>query len=328
MKVLVAIYYPDALVWNIPIDHVERLRHRFPHHTFVHVGDDEGIRREIVDAEVAFSSIVRPTLRAQAARLRWIHSSAAGVGSLLDSDLRARGIVLTNSRGVHARAIAEHAVAVTLMLFRKLNVAVRRQLSAEWAQEELSTPEASRSIAGSRVGVVGLGAIGSAVAHAMAALDAEVHAVRRRPELAWPSGVSQVGGPASLPGLLSWADVVVLTAAHTHETKGLIGATELARMKPDAVLVNVSRGRLVDERALVAALERGAIGGAALDVFEQEPLEPQSPMWRLPNVIVTPHSSGFRADYWDAVTDLFSENLQRFERGAPLLNVVDLDLGY
>lgn len=328
MKILVAIYSSDTRAWTIPAHYVERLRERFPHHEFAHAEDHEGARRAIVDAEVAFSSLVRGELFQAARRLRWIHSSAAGVGSLITPELKARGIVLTNSRGVHGTAIAEYVVAVTIMLRRKLHVAVRRQLERRWAQDELSAPEASRTVRGARVGLVGLGAIGSAVAQAFAALGAEVRAVRRRPALGAPAGVSRVAGPDGLEALLAWADVVVLTAAHTRETRGLIGARELALMTPDAVLVNVSRGRLVDEAALVDALATGRLGGAALDVFVHEPLDPASPLWGLPNVIVTPHTSGFRADYWDAVVDLFSENLRRFERGEPLLNIVDLDAGY
>jgi D-2-hydroxyacid dehydrogenase (NADP+) len=328
MTVLVAIYYPDTRAWTIPQRYVEVLRRRFPHVTFAHAETHEAALAAIPEAEVAFSSLVRGDLFRAASRLRWIHSSAAGVGSLITPELKARGIVLTNSRGIHGPAIADYVVAVTIMLRRKLHVAVRRQLEGRWAQEELSAPEAARTLRGARAGLVGLGAIGSAVAQALAALGAEVRAVRRRPALGAPPGVAHVAGPEGLADLLAWADIVVLTAAHTRETRGLIGARELAAMKRDAVLVNVSRGRLVDEAALVAALAEGRIGGAALDVFEHEPLDPASPLWRLPNVIVTPHVSGFRADYWDAVVDLFAENLRRYERGEPLLNIVDLDAGY
>ncbi len=327
MHVLVAIY-GAARVWDMPARYVDVLRSRFPEHTFDIAQHDEETRRRIEQADVAFSSIVRPDLRAGAARLRWIHSSAAGVGSLLGPDLKARPILLTNSRGIHAVAIAEHVVGVTIMLFRKFHVAVRRQSEGRWAQEELSRPEAARVIRGARIGVLGLGAIGSAVARAMSALGADVRAIRRRPSLPAPEGVSRVDGPAGLDDLLRWADVVVIATAHTRETRGLIGAREIGLLRPEACLVNVSRGRLVDESALADALARGAIAGAALDVFEREPLAPDSPLWPLPNAIITPHTSGFRADYWEAVVDLFAENLRRFARGEPLLNVVDPEAGY
>jgi phosphoglycerate dehydrogenase-like enzyme len=328
LKVLVAIYYPDALVWNIPAGDVDVLRARFPHISFAHARDHETTLREVRDADVAFSSILRGELLAGATRLRWIHSSAAGVGSLISPELRARGIIVTNSRGLHATTIAEHVVGVTIMLLRKLHVAVRRQAEGRWAQEELSAPDASRSIRGAVIGIVGLGAIGSGVARAMAALGAEVRAIRRRPTLPVPDGVAWVGGPDELSDLLRRADVVVLAAPQTGATRGLIGAREMGLMRRDAFLVNVSRGKIVDEGALVQALTDGTIAGAALDVFEHEPLDPASPLWRLPNVIVTPHSSGFRQDYWQAVVDLFTENLRRFERREPLLNVVNLDVGY
>jgi len=327
MKVLVAIF-SDSVIWTIPARHVEALRRRFPDVTFAHAENEEAMRREAADADVAFSSIIRGDVLAGASRLAWIHSSAAGVGSLVSPELARRGVVLTNSRGVHAEFIAEHAVAVTLMLFRKLHLAVRRQLEGQWAQTELSQPPPVRRLGGATAGVVGLGTIGAAVARAMAGLGAEVLAIRRRPDRPPPSGVTWVGGPGELATLLARADVVVLAAPLTGETRGIIGRPELALMKADAVLVNVGRGKLVRQADLIDALNRGVIGGAALDVFEHEPLDPASPLWRLPNVIVTPHTAGFRPDYWDVVTELFAGNLERYRRGEPLVNVVDPEAGY
>jgi len=327
MKAVVAIF-GESEFWKIPAAYVEELRSRFPHVRFAHATDQRSLVREARDADVAFSSILRGDALAGASHLRWIHSSAAGVGSLLSPDLKRRGITLTNSRGLHAGFIAEHVIGVTLVLFRKLQVAFRRQAELTWAQEEMCTDPPVRTVRGSCAGIIGLGAIGSAVGAAFAAVGAEVRAIRRRPELGPTPGVSWVGGTVDLPDLLSRADVVVITAPQTTLTRELIGAAELVLMKPDAVLVNVSRGKLVRERDLTEALGDGTIAGAALDVFEHEPLDPHSPLWRLPNVVITPHTSGFRPDYWKAATDLFSDNLRRFERGEPLLNVVDLDEGY
>jgi len=140
--------------------------------------------------------------------------------------------------------------------------------------------------------------------------------------------VEAVEPPDRLLELLPGADVVVIAAPQTRDTWGLIGAAELAAMRRDALLVNVSRGKLVDEAALASALARTPTLGAALDVFEQEPLPPDSPLWSLPNVLITPHVSGSRPDHWDAVTDLFEDNLRRFESGRPLLNVVNKEAGY
>jgi phosphoglycerate dehydrogenase-like enzyme len=228
---------------------------------------------------------------------------------------------------MHAQTIAEHVVAVTLALFRHLPAAARAQAERRWIQDEL-TRAAPRLLGGSTVGVVGLGAIGAAVAKAMSALGARVEAIRRHPERPRPDGVESVHAASALHDRLPRWDVIVICAPHTAETEGVIGARELELMKRGAVLVNVARGKLVDEAALAAALGRGAIGGAALDVFDREPLEPDSPVWDLPNLLITPHVAGNRRDYWTAATDLFIENLHRYRAAQPLLNLVDKEAGY
>ena len=279
-------------------------------------------------ADAAFSSQIHQPHLAAAPGLRWIHSPAAGVGGMLYQEMRQSPVVITNSRGLAANTMAEHAIAVTLALFRRLHLAVRRQAERTWAQDEISASPPNRSIAGARVLVVGLGAIGTTAAARYSGLGAHVTGIRRRPEGAKPPEVSEVVGPDRLLDLLPNTDVVFIAAPQTAETKRLIGVKELDAIKRDAVLVNVSRGGLVDEAALIDALRSGRIGGAALDVFEHEPLALDSPLWALPNVLITPHTSGFRPDHWDAATDLFAENLRRFEANAPLLNVVDKEAGY
>jgi phosphoglycerate dehydrogenase-like enzyme len=227
-----------------------------------------------------------------------------------------------------ADTIAEHVLSVTLALFRKLPLALRSQAARHWAQNDMLEPPPQRTIAGSEVLIIGLGSIGSACAWRFAALDATVRAVRRRTDQPMPPSVRTVDEPSTLLTLLPSADVVVVTAAQTQETRRMIGAPELRAMKAGALLVNVARGKLVDEQPLVEALVTARIGGAALDVFEHEPLDPASPLWELPNVIITPHTSGFRPDHWDAATALFAGNLRRFEAGEPLVNVVDKQAGY
>jgi phosphoglycerate dehydrogenase-like enzyme len=326
MLILISIHSPFAL-WNIPAEHVSRLRREFPGHTFLHAADDAQALALVPEADIAFSSqIGREHLQA-ARRLRWIHSPATGVGGMLFKEMLDSPVVLTNSRGMSADVIAEHVVGVTLALFRSLPLAVIRQAEHVWAQDEMSARH-SRTIGGAEVLVVGLGAIGSAVARRMAALGAHVTGIRRRVEAPPVEGVVSVLPLEELTAALGRADVAVVATPHTRDTRGLIGSREFAAMKPDGILVNVSRGRLVDEAALVTALETGRIGGAALDVFEHEPLSVESPLWDLPNVLITPHTSGFRRDHWDAATSLFAENLRRFEAGHPLLNVVDKKEGY
>jgi phosphoglycerate dehydrogenase-like enzyme len=327
VNVLVLIHSPFAM-WNIPQAYLQRLAADFPQHNFLHAPDDRQGLALIPGADVAFSGHVSRDQLAAAPRLQWIHSPAAGVGGMLYPEMLQRAVVITNSRGMAADTMAEHAIAVTLAMFRRLHVAIRRQAERRWAQDEISAPPPNRSLAGARVLVVGLGAIGGAAAARFAALGARVSGIRRRPEASRRPGVDAVVGPAQLETLLPEADVVLVAAPHTAETRHLIGARELSLMKSDALLVNVSRGNLVDETALAAALQAGRIGGAALDVFEHEPLAADSPLWALPNVLITPHTSGFRPDHWDAATGLFAENLRRFEAGRPLLNVVDKEAGY
>jgi len=325
LNILVCIHSRIAM-WNIPAPHVERLCRAFPSHTFLHALDDERALALLPESDVAFMGQITRAQLAAARQLRWIHSPAAGVGGMLFPEMLASPVVITNSRGMSADTIAEHVLAVTLAMFRRLPHAFRSQTNREWAQDAIGV-QGNRSIAGSRVLVVGLGAIGSAVARRMTALGAHVTGIRRRP-VHPDDHVEQVAPPEHLRDLLPSADVVVVAAPHTRETRGLIGAAELAAMSPQAILINVSRGPLVDEAALAGALRAGAIGGAALDVFNDEPLPGDSPFWTLQNVLITPHTAGFRPDHWDAAIALFSDNLRRFESGQPLVNVVDKQAGY
>lgn len=325
--ILVGIYSPFAS-WNIPAPHVARLRQLFPQHTFLHATSEREALELISRAQVGFMAEVRPNHFEAATSLEWIHSPAAGVGGMLFPALVDSRVVMTNSRGLSANTIAEHVIAVTLVLFRKLRMVLRAQTVRAWVQDTVLHPPPIRTIRDSRALVIGLGGIGTATAKTMAALGARVTAVRRTTSRPKPDYVDVVGAPEQLVSLLPSADVVVVAAPQTNDTRGLVGARELAAMRPDAVLVNVSRGKLVDETALAAALANGTIGAAALDVFDREPLPKESPLWSMDNVLITPHMAGFRPDHWDAVVELFAENLRRFDEGRELLNVVDKTAGY
>jgi phosphoglycerate dehydrogenase-like enzyme len=326
MKVLVAIYSPFP-GWTIPERSVDALRRRFPQHEFLHATTEDEAVELIRDAEVAFASELRPRHLAAARGLRWIHSPAVGVGGMLFPEMIAGPVVMTNARGVAAETIAEHVVACVLALFRKLPLAIRSQAAREWAQDAIALPPPVRMLAGSHIVLVGLGAIGTAVARKMLALGTTVSAVRRNVSGRAPEGV-RVHPADALRAALATADVVVISAPQTRDTLRLIGRDELRAMRRDAVLVNIARGAIVDEDALAAALADGTIRGAALDVFEQEPLPAGSPLWTHPNVLITPHTSWIRTDHWDVMTELFAENLRRFDAGLPLINPVDKAAGY
>jgi phosphoglycerate dehydrogenase-like enzyme len=325
MNVVVGVISP-APAWMMPRRFVDRLRADFPQHTFLDAWDRETLRRLLPEADVAFTPFIDRDLFGSLTRLRWVQSPAVGVGSLLFPELLASDVVLTGARGIRARSIAEHVLGVTIALARLFPAALRAQAAHRWAQEELEA--GTRTLQGQRMGIVGLGAIGHEVAKIAAPFGLRVSAIRRRAGGPIPDGVEAVWTPDRLPDLLAQSDVVVLAAPHTPETKRMIGRAEIDRMKRGALLVNVARGRLLDDEALVDALREGRLGGAALDVFSQEPLDPASPYWDLPNVILTPHTSGAMADYWTPLVALFAENLRRFEKGAPLLNVVDKVAGY
>lgn len=325
MNILVAVYSPfDA--WRIPDAQFAALTGRFPEHSFVRGDSDAETLRCIGDADAVFGARLTAEHIAAARRLRWVHSHAAGVGAMLTQAMVTSPIVMTNSRGVASVPIAEHVIALILVTLRNLPLAWQRQAERVWAQNEYFYKGAPRTLSGAHVLIVGLGSIGAATARLAAAFDAEVVGIRRHAGQP-PPGVGVVLPPSALHEQLPQADVIVVAAPQTAQTAHMIGARELTLLKDDAVLVNVSRGKLVDEAALARELEKGRLR-AALDVVEHEPLDPASPLWHSPRVVITPHISGLFDGYWPAVIDLFSENLHRFETGAPLLNLVDKQAGY
>ena len=253
-------------------------------------------------------------------RLRWIAAASAGVDYLMFPALIESNVVVTNSAGIFDDAMAEYALALVSAVCAGLPATIRLQGKREWLHRE------TRRLAGSEVLVLGAGGIGRAITRLLRAAGAHARCLARTPR--HDPGLGPIAGIGSLRALLPAADFVVLALPFTPATAGIIGAPEVALLRGDAWLVNLGRGGLIDEPALVAALAAGTIGGAALDVFTTEPLPAASPLWDLPNVIVSPHMSGdFRG--WDtALTGLFLEQLKRYRAGLPLANVVDKTLGY
>jgi phosphoglycerate dehydrogenase-like enzyme len=324
MDVLVAVY-SDIPAWTIPAACVDDLRRRFSNLVFLHAGNEDATVSLIPTAEVAFTSRLTPQAFAAASALRWVHSPAAGVAGMLFPAMKASPVVMTNSRGMSAVAVAEHALMLMLASARRLPESVRAQAARRWICNELA---GLPSLRGRTLAIVGLGAVGRELARIAAGLGMVVIGTRREAADPLPAGVTEAFSPDALHTVLARADFVVLAAPLTGETRGLIGANELRLMKPSAWLVNVARGRLVDESALIDALARREIAGAALDVVEHEPLDPSSPLWALPNVLITPHAAGFRGDYWNGATQLFAANLERYLNGDALTNVVDKEAGY
>jgi phosphoglycerate dehydrogenase-like enzyme len=235
---------------------------------------------------------------------------------------------VSNTRGVQATPIAEHVFATVLALAKQLPFALENQQRARWAQNEFTGPRLPWLLRGRTLGLIGAGTIGSEIARMGAAFGMTVIATRRRAAGNAPGPFAEILPPSAIDSLLARADVLVIAAPLTPETESLIGAAQIGRLRPGALLVNVGRAKIVDTDALVDALRSGHLGGAALDVFPREPLPSDHPLWTTPNVILTPHTSGFRQGHWDEVIDLFAENLRRFEQGREVRFRVHPDLGY
>jgi phosphoglycerate dehydrogenase-like enzyme len=253
-------------------------------------------------------------------RLRWVAAPTAGVDWLLFPGLVDSDVVVTNAAGVFDDAMAEYTLALVSAIIVDLPGTLRLQGRREWRHRE------TRRLAGGRVVILGAGGIGRAIHRLLSQGGLSAHCVARHSRA--DPAVGPIAALADLPGLLPEADFVILALPLTESTRGLIGRAELDRMGPEAWLINIGRGALVDEPALLGALRSGAIGGAALDVFTDEPLPPASPWWDLPNVIVSPHMSGDFRGWEQALTGLFTDQLGRWQAGQPLLNVVDKRLGF
>jgi len=259
----------------------------------------------------------------RAPRLRWIHSASAGVDRITTGLVRERRLTVTNARGVFSRPIAEYVVMMSLAIARRLPQLLDLQRERTWQ------PLRGRELSELTVGIIGYGSIGEEVARLLAPFGCRLLATRRHPERgAGDLPNVELYGLDELREVLRASDIVVMAAPLTDETAGMIGAEQLADMREDAWLINIARGRLIDELALRRALESGWIGGAVLDVFSEEPLSPESPLYHTPNVIITPHTSWASDRVAARTVDLFVENLRRDRTGEPLLNLVDLDAGY
>jgi phosphoglycerate dehydrogenase-like enzyme len=265
---------------------------------------------------------------ARCPELRWVHSANAGVERVLTPTAAHRGLRITNARGVFSEPIAEYVVMMVLVVIRRLPQLLFLQRERTWQ------PLTAREMRDVTIGVVGLGSIGQAVARLSLAFGARVLATRRAagegigsddPGLA---GIERVLPPEGLPELLAESDFVVLALPLTRATESMFDAATLAGFKPGAWIINVARGGLIDERALVRALREGHLGGAVLDTFREEPLPADSPLYGMTNVIVTPHTSWSSGRVLDRSIELFCDNLVRFREDRPLLNLVDAAQGY
>jgi phosphoglycerate dehydrogenase-like enzyme len=327
MKLVLCVQHPFSL-WNIPDWFPERLRKDFSSLQIVHLRSYKELEANLCDADALVTWSMRAENLKIAKKLRWIHSPAAAVHAVLIPEVVASDITVTNARSVHGPVVAEHAMAVMYALAKRLHVIRDAQQRREWFQQQLwdSSPR-SRELAGATLVVIGLGAIGENIARAAHAIGMHVIGVREHPKRGSRS-VERVIGFDRLDSVLPTADFVVLAAPVTEKTRGLFDSIRLAMLKPSAYLVNVARAALIDHTALAAALKQKLLAGAALDVFEDEPLPPESPLWGLKELLITPHSAALSENLWERHYDLLSENLKRFRAHRSLVGEVDKQKGY
>lgn len=287
--------------------------------------DPSTLKRMLADAEVVLGwDFSAGTLRDawdHAGSLRWIHWAGAGVDAVLFPELAQSQVILTNSRGIFDRPMAEYVLGLIIAFAKRLPETFAFQAKREWQHR------VSQRMEGQQVLIVGVGSIGRETARLLTRFGLQVQGVGRQTRDGDPD-FGQVHAVGELDSLLPDVDYVVLVTPLTAETRDMFGASRFRLMKPTARFINIGRGALVDEAALIGELERGTIAGAALDVFRDEPLPAHSPLWSLPNVIVSPHMSGDFAGYPETVSGLFLDNFRRYRAGEALLNVVDKTLGF
>jgi len=310
---------PTILFAHVAYRFVERYAARGGRLPVIEARSGEELEARIGDADVLLvSGLWRNALAAKAPRLKLIQSISAGVDQYDPAVLRAAGIRLASAQGANANAVSEHAMALILALARRIPEARDNQAKRHWRGMIGDLSRREDELGGKTLLVVGIGRIGGRLARLAKAFGMRVIGLRRDPARG-AEGADEIHPMPALHAQLPRADYVALCCALTEETRGLMGASAFAAMKPGAALVNVARGKVCDEAALVAALGSGQVGQAALDVTAEEPLGADSPLWGMPNVLVTPHTGGETRSYEDNVLDLMEENIGRLARGESAL---------
>jgi len=326
-KLVICVWHPFT-EWRPKPAMAEAIHKRWPEMRVLHLPNYDHLAKELPDADIFVGYSLRPEQLKEAKKLKWIHSTAAGVAQLMYSELRDSGIMVTNPSGIFSVPMAEHTMGLLLALARNFPDSVRGQDRARWAQQEIwDQPQHLTELNGKVLLIVGYGSIGREVAKRAKAFDMRVWGMTRS-GMGEQAYVENIFAVSQLAEALPDADYVMICAPETAETKDLIGAAEIAKMKRGARLINVARGSLLDETALVQALESGALGGAALDVAQTEPLPAESPLWKAPNLFITPHTSGVSDRLWDRQTAILIALLERWFAGQDLFNQVDFARGY
>jgi phosphoglycerate dehydrogenase-like enzyme len=326
-KLVICVWHPFT-EWRPKPVMAEAVRRRWPEMRVLHLPNYDPLPAELPDTDIFVGYSLRAEQLKEGKKLKWIHSTAAGVAQLMYPELRDSGILVTNPSGIFSVPMGEHTMGLLLALARNFPDSVRQQDRARWSQQELwDKPQHLTELNGQVLLIVGYGSIGREVAKRAKAFAMRVWGVTRSGEGDGPN-VEKIVPARKLNDVLPGADYILIAAPETAETRHLVGAEEMRRMKRGARLINVARGSLLDEAALIRALESGALGGAALDVAAREPLPAESPLWKAPNLMITPHTSAVSDRLWERETTLLVELLERWFDGRRMFNRVDFARGY
>jgi phosphoglycerate dehydrogenase-like enzyme len=314
-KANVAIFLKQRFkIWKLPEGADQKLRARFPEVIFKITGSDDEFRSFLKECEILLCWRLKKEFLPYAEKLKWVHTAMAGIEDFMYPEFTESDIVLTNSSGVASVGIAEHVLGMMLSFSRKIFESAWYQFQGEYGRFEIWEGDpVPFELEGKTIGIIGYGSIGREIASRCKALGMKVIALKRT---------------TPIEELLKISDFVTVTLPLTDETRGMIGEQELKMMKRDAYLINIARGEIIQEKALIKALKDRWIAGAALDVFEKEPLPKDHPFYKMSNVLITPHISGTNPEYMNRVVEIFMENLERYLEGKPLKNIIDKKLGY
>src|SRR5713101_4704088 len=326
-KLTICVWHPFT-EWRPKPAMAEAIRKRWPEMRVLHLPNYDRLAAELPDTDIFVGYSLRPEQLKEAKKLKWIHSTAAGVAQLMYPELRESGIMVTNPSGIFSVPMAEHTMGLLLALARNFPDSVRHQDNSCWGQQDLwDQPQRLTELNGQLLLIVGYGSIGREIARRARAFDIRVWGVTRsgKGDL---THVEKIVAATELDAVLPEADYVVVAAPETQETAQLMNAARIGKMKRGARLINVGRGSLLDETALVRALESGALGGAAVAVTGTEPLPPESLLWKAPNLFITPHTSAISDRLWIRQAEILVQLLERWFDGRELFNRVDFTRGY
>jgi len=326
-KLVICVWHPFTW-WRPQPVMAETIHRRWPEMRIVHLPNYDRLPEELPDTDIFVGYSLRAPQLQAAKKLKWLHSTATGVAQLMYPELRESGIVVTNPSGIFAAPIAEHTIGLMVALARNFSDSVRYQDACHWGQQDIwDQPRRLTELNGQILLIVGYGSIGRELGRRARAFDIRVWGVTRSGK-GDATHAEKIVSVSELDRALPEADYVVLAAPETSETKHLMDAARIEKMKRGARLINVARGSLLDEAALLRALKSGALAGAALDVTAVEPLPPESPLWKSPNLFITPHTSGVSDRLWQRQTALLMDLLERWFDGRELFNQVDFARGY